>query len=36
MIYRHPERTLQDNEVTELHGRVVNALEASFHAELRK
>lgn len=36
LIYRHPERTLQDNEVTELHGRVVNALEASFHAELRK
>ncbi|MDT2231359.1 hypothetical protein P7H13_03745 [Paenibacillus larvae] len=27
---------MQDNEVTELHGRVVNALEASFHAELRK
>lgn len=36
LIYRHPERTLQDSEVSELHGRVVNALEASFHAELRK
>ncbi|WP_040950394.1 phenylalanine--tRNA ligase subunit beta [Gorillibacterium massiliense] len=36
LIYRHPERTLTDEEVTELHGKVVTALEQTFAAELRK
>ncbi|WNQ10254.1 phenylalanine--tRNA ligase subunit beta [Paenibacillus aurantius] len=36
LVYRHPERTLTDEEVTELHGKVVTALEQTFEAELRK
>ncbi|XEC93475.1 phenylalanine--tRNA ligase subunit beta [Paenibacillus tarimensis] len=36
LVYRHAERTLTDEEVTELHNRVVSALEQSFAAELRK
>ncbi|MGE6228837.1 phenylalanine--tRNA ligase subunit beta [Paenibacillus chitinolyticus] len=36
LVYRHPERTLQDEEVTETHARVVAALESAFGAELRK
>ncbi|WP_020617596.1 phenylalanine--tRNA ligase subunit beta [Paenibacillus daejeonensis] len=36
LIYRHSERTLTDEEVTELHGKVVAQLEESFGAELRK
>ncbi|NIK76134.1 phenylalanyl-tRNA synthetase beta chain [Paenibacillus castaneae] len=36
LIYRHGERTLTDEEVTELHGKVVAQLEQSFAAELRK
>lgn len=36
LVYRHPERTLTDEEVTELHGKVVAKLEQSFAAELRK
>ncbi|MBP1993524.1 phenylalanine--tRNA ligase subunit beta [Paenibacillus eucommiae] len=36
LLYRHPERTLLDEEVTELHGSVVRALEEKFAAELRK
>ncbi|GIP38804.1 phenylalanine--tRNA ligase beta subunit [Paenibacillus sp. J31TS4] len=36
LVYRHPERTLTDEEVTELNGKVVAALEQSFEAELRK
>lgn len=36
LVYRTPERTLTDEEVSELHGRVVAALEAGFGAELRK
>ncbi|QHW33339.1 phenylalanine--tRNA ligase subunit beta [Paenibacillus rhizovicinus] len=36
LVYRHPERTLTDEEVTELHGKVVAKLEQSFEAELRK
>ncbi|QAY66641.1 phenylalanine--tRNA ligase subunit beta [Paenibacillus protaetiae] len=36
LVYRHAERTLTDEEVTELHGKVVAALEQSFAAELRK
>lgn len=36
LIYRHGERTLTDEEVTELHGKVVLQLEQSFAAELRK
>ncbi|BBH24916.1 phenylalanine--tRNA ligase beta subunit [Paenibacillus baekrokdamisoli] len=36
LIYRHPERTLTDEEVTELHSVVVTKLEQSFAAELRK
>lgn len=36
LVYRTPERTLTDEEVSELHVRVVAALEASYGAELRK
>ncbi|MBW7461219.1 hypothetical protein K0U00_44905, partial [Paenibacillus sepulcri] len=36
LIYRHGERTLTDEEVTDLHQRVVTKLEDSFGAELRK
>ena len=36
LIYRHAERTLTDEEVTTLHEQVVNTLEQSFEAELRK
>jgi phenylalanyl-tRNA synthetase beta chain len=36
LVYRHPERTLQDEEVAALHADVVKALEESFGAELRK
>ncbi|MBW7474451.1 phenylalanine--tRNA ligase subunit beta [Paenibacillus oenotherae] len=36
LVYRHEARTLTDEEVTELHGRVVAKLEQSFAAELRK
>jgi phenylalanyl-tRNA synthetase beta chain len=36
LIYRTPERTLTDEEVSELHAQVVAALELSFGAELRK
>ncbi|GGF99471.1 phenylalanine--tRNA ligase subunit beta [Paenibacillus abyssi] len=36
LVYRNAERTLTDEEVTELHGKVVTALEQSFGAELRK
>ncbi|WP_438446546.1 phenylalanine--tRNA ligase subunit beta [Gorillibacterium sp. sgz5001074] len=36
LVFRHPERTLTDEEITELHGSVVGALEQSFGAELRK
>ena len=36
LVYRHAERTLTDEEVTELHGKVVLQLEQSFAAELRK
>lgn len=36
LVYRHKERTLTDEEVTELHGKVVQTLEHSFEAELRK
>lgn len=36
LVYRHDARTLTDEEVTELHGRVVAKLEQSFAAELRK
>ncbi|MNZ64072.1 Phenylalanine--tRNA ligase beta subunit [compost metagenome] len=36
LVYRHAERTLTDEEVTELHGRIVTELEQSFGAELRK
>ncbi|WP_409344742.1 phenylalanine--tRNA ligase subunit beta [Paenibacillus sp. MBLB4367] len=36
LVYRHPERTLNDEEVADLHGRAVAALEQSFGAELRK
>ncbi|RUS45497.1 phenylalanine--tRNA ligase subunit beta [Cohnella sp. AR92] len=35
-VYRHPERTLTDEEVTEAHNRVLTKLEQSFGAELRK
>ncbi|GAA3402637.1 phenylalanine--tRNA ligase subunit beta [Paenibacillus hodogayensis] len=36
LVYRHPERTLTDEEVAGLHGKVVAALEQTFAAELRK
>lgn len=36
LLYRHPERTLTDEEVGELHGKVVAVLEQTFGAELRK
>lgn len=36
LIYRHADRTLTDEEVTALHGQVVQVLEQSFAAELRK
>jgi len=36
MVFRHPERTLTDEEANELHARIVSALEQSFGAELRK
>lgn len=36
LVYRHPDRTLTDDEVAELHGKVVTALEQTFAAELRK
>lgn len=36
LIYRHSERTLTDDEVTSTHGKVVEKLEQSFGAELRK
>ncbi|MFD2610869.1 phenylalanine--tRNA ligase subunit beta [Paenibacillus gansuensis] len=36
LVYRHADRTLTDEEVSEVHARVVAALEESFGAELRK
>lgn len=36
LVYRHAERTLTDEEVSELHAKVVERLEQSFQAELRK
>jgi phenylalanyl-tRNA synthetase beta chain len=36
LVYRHPERTLTDEEVSELHTSVVKELEVAFAAELRK
>ncbi|TVY07660.1 phenylalanine--tRNA ligase subunit beta [Paenibacillus cremeus] len=36
LVYRTLERTLTDEEVSELHAKVVAALETSFGAELRK
>ncbi|MVO98938.1 phenylalanine--tRNA ligase subunit beta [Paenibacillus lutrae] len=36
LVYRHPDRTLQDEEVAQLHEGVVKALETAFGAELRK
>ncbi|MFX3633006.1 MAG: phenylalanine--tRNA ligase subunit beta [Candidatus Pristimantibacillus sp.] len=36
LVYRHGDRTLTDEEVTELHGKVVAEIEQSFAAELRK
>ncbi|SDS13655.1 phenylalanyl-tRNA synthetase beta subunit [Paenibacillaceae bacterium GAS479] len=36
LVYRHPERTLTDDEVTAAHASAVSALEQSFSAELRK
>lgn len=35
-VYRHAERTLTDEEVTDLHDQVVASLEQTFQAELRK
>ncbi|MEF2966928.1 phenylalanine--tRNA ligase subunit beta [Paenibacillus sp. M1] len=36
LVYRHKERTLTDEEVTEVHESVIAALEQTFAAELRK
>jgi len=36
LVYRHRERTLTDEEITEVHSRVVSRLEEQFGAELRK
>ncbi|WP_223067852.1 phenylalanine--tRNA ligase subunit beta [Paenibacillus caui] len=36
LVYRHMERTLTDEEISEVHGRAVAALEQTFGAELRK
>lgn len=36
LVYRHSDRTLTDEEVSELHGSVVRVLEETFSAELRK
>ncbi|GGA38168.1 phenylalanine--tRNA ligase subunit beta [Paenibacillus physcomitrellae] len=36
LVYRHMERTLTDEEITEVHGRAVAGLEQTFGAELRK
>lgn len=36
LVYRHPDRTLTDEEVTAAHGRALSKLEQSFAAELRK
>ncbi|KAA9005351.1 phenylalanine--tRNA ligase subunit beta [Paenibacillus spiritus] len=36
LLYRHPEHTLTEEEVTEVHDRVLAALQQSFGAELRK
>jgi phenylalanyl-tRNA synthetase beta chain len=36
LVYRHPDRTLTDDEVADLHGKVVAALQQTFAAELRK
>ncbi|WP_248930174.1 phenylalanine--tRNA ligase subunit beta [Paenibacillus hamazuiensis] len=36
LVYRTPERTLTDEEVSELHAKAVAALEQTFGAELRK
>ncbi|CAM3541847.1 phenylalanine--tRNA ligase subunit beta [Marinicrinis lubricantis] len=36
LVYRHHERTLTDDEVTAVHQKVVDRLEQSFGAELRK
>jgi phenylalanyl-tRNA synthetase beta chain len=36
LMYRHPERTLTDEEAADLHQRIVRALEQTFGAELRK
>ncbi|WP_135548617.1 phenylalanine--tRNA ligase subunit beta [Paenibacillus cymbidii] len=36
LVYRHAERTLTDEDVTQAHGLVVSALESAFAAELRK
>ena len=36
LVYRHAERTLTDEEVSELHAQVVASLAETFDAELRK
>jgi phenylalanyl-tRNA synthetase beta chain len=36
LVYRHPEHTLTDEEVVAVHSKVVEALEQTFAAELRK
>lgn len=36
LVYRHQERTLTDEEVSELHVQVVAAIENTYQAELRK
>lgn len=36
LVYRHPEHTFTDKEITQLHDRIVTAIETNCKAELRK
>jgi phenylalanyl-tRNA synthetase beta chain len=36
LVYRHPDRTLTDEDVTAAHGRVIDVLEQTHGAELRR
>lgn len=36
LVYRHAEHTFTDEEITDIHGRVIAALETTYSAELRK
>lgn len=36
LLYRHEDRTLTDEEVNQVHGEIVRALETGFAAKLRE